>query len=117
MNKKNLPLGEFLKELRKDNKLNQENVASELGLTRQAYSNYELGKCEPSMEVLERLSKLYRVSIEQFYKNGMEESRSTVLSQFEQKVIKSFSSLNLENQQEIYELILYKLAKTLAFFI
>lgn len=117
MNKNNLPLGDFLKDLRKDKNYSQETVAETIGITRQAYSQYELGKCEPSMDILAKLSDLYTISVEQFYRNGLEVISGQGLSRFEQKVIKSFSSLNIENQREIYDLILYKLARTLTLFI
>lgn len=39
-------------------------VADYLGITRQAMNDYELGKAEPRLEFLKKLSELYGCSIE-----------------------------------------------------
>lgn len=56
---------ENLKRLRSDRGLSQQAIASLLGITQQAYANYESGKREPDHENLLRLSEIYSVSVDQ----------------------------------------------------
>lgn len=53
-----------LKELRLASELSQQAVASELGITQQAYAYYESGKRQPGNEMLLRLSELFDVSVD-----------------------------------------------------
>lgn len=57
-------LGDRLKELRKEFKYNQDEVADKLNVSRQAYGFWEQGKAEPGIELLIKLSNLYNVSID-----------------------------------------------------
>lgn len=54
-----MKVGERLAELRKQNKLTQEQVANYLHITRQAYSRYETGEREISLETLCLLADFY----------------------------------------------------------
>ena len=53
-----------LKTIRKERKLNQLKVAMDLNISREALSHYENGKREPSLDMLNKLSKYYNVSID-----------------------------------------------------
>jgi len=61
---------EILKELRLQNRYSQELLAKVLGISRQAYMKYESGEVEPSVEVVRRLSKIYKVSYAYLIDNG-----------------------------------------------
>lgn len=50
--------------LRKENKLTQEDAASHLKISRQAYANYERSHREPSLINLVKLADLFHVSID-----------------------------------------------------
>ena len=52
-----------LKQIRKLKKLNQQKVAIDLNISREALSYYENGKREPSLKLLVDLSKYFNVSI------------------------------------------------------
>ncbi len=52
-----------LKKLRNSMRLTQQEVADRLGITRQAYSNYENGKREPSFGTMIELSQIFDVNI------------------------------------------------------
>lgn len=52
-----------LKEIRKCKKLNQQQVAIDLNISREALSYYENGKREPSLQLLVDMSKYFNVSI------------------------------------------------------
>lgn len=60
-----------LKTIRKMRNLNQQKVAMDLNISREALSHYENGKREPSIEMLRNLSKYFNVSID-FLINGEE---------------------------------------------
>lgn len=52
-----------LKMIRKQRKLNQQKVAMDLNISREALSYYENGKREPSFALLVEMSRYFRVSI------------------------------------------------------
>ena len=54
----------FLKEIRIEKGLTQEEVADRIGLTRQAISGYESGKRQPGIDILMKLAEIYDVSME-----------------------------------------------------
>ena len=53
-----------LKEIRKKLGLNQQKVAIDLNISREALSYYENGKREPSLKLLLDMSRYFKVSIE-----------------------------------------------------
>ena len=53
-----------LKKIRKSKNLNQQKVALDLNISREALSYYENGKREPSLNLLLLMSKYFKVSIE-----------------------------------------------------
>ena len=53
-----------LKQLRQMRNLNQEKVAMDLHISREALSHYETGRNEPSLELLIAMSDYFRVSID-----------------------------------------------------
>jgi len=52
-----------LKNLRKQRRLNQQRVAMDLHISREALSYYENGKREPSLALLVAMSQYFNVSI------------------------------------------------------
>lgn len=53
-----------LREIRKKKKLNQQKVALDLSISREALSLYENGKRNPSLQMLVALSNYFNVSID-----------------------------------------------------
>ena len=53
-----------LKEIRKKKNLNQQKVALDLNISREALSHYENGKREPSLNMLVIMSKYFNVSVD-----------------------------------------------------
>lgn len=56
-------VGKFISELRKEKGLTQKELAENLNITDKAVSKWETGKCYPDIEMVERLSQLFNVSI------------------------------------------------------
>ena len=53
-----------LKIIRKEKNLNQQKVAIDLNIRREALSHYENGKREPSLDMLIKMSDYFNVSID-----------------------------------------------------
>ncbi len=53
-----------LKEARKDCCLTQKQVATELNVVESCYANWEQGRTEPNIEMLRKLSKILKTSID-----------------------------------------------------
>lgn len=58
-----IKIGNFLAELRKEQNLTQEALGEKLGVTNKTISRWENGNYLPPVEMLQELSKLYAVSI------------------------------------------------------
>ena len=52
-----------LKAVREKKRVSQQEVADYLGITRQAYSHYEVGRRKPDYETLLKLAEFYGVSV------------------------------------------------------
>ncbi len=63
MNKKDL--GDRLRRFRKRAGMSQDDVAIYLNLSRSAYTYYETGKSEPSLQSIVTLAKLYNVTTDE----------------------------------------------------
>ncbi|MBD3637256.1 MAG: helix-turn-helix domain-containing protein [Crocinitomicaceae bacterium] len=70
-------IGDNLKLLRKRRKLSQEEIASELGLTRSSYSGYENGVAEPNLSTLIKFSNFYNISLDKLIKRDLNEVSET----------------------------------------
>ena len=60
-----------LKNIRKQRNLNQQKVAMDLNISREALSHYENGKRSPDIQMLRELSAYFNVSID-YLINGYE---------------------------------------------
>lgn len=58
-----------LSTLRKNKNLTQQQVADGLGISRQAYANYESGKRQPDPDMLMKLSEFFKTSIDIIVEN------------------------------------------------
>ena len=56
-------ISKYLRLLRKSNNYTQDDLAKELGISRQAVSKWETGTAIPDLEVLLKISKLYGITI------------------------------------------------------
>ena len=58
-------IGQFIKQIRKDNKLTQKDLADKLGVTYQAVSKWENGKNVPDISILKEMSKMFNIDIDE----------------------------------------------------
>lgn len=70
--------GEYLKKLRSDNKLSQEQLAEKIGISRQSVSKWEQGISTPDTENLSKLAHLYSVSVDSLL-NGEPDIENTAV--------------------------------------
>ena len=63
-------LGEKIAELRKQNHMSQEELASRLGISRQSVSKWESGQSQPEIDKLLQLSELFHVSVDYLLKDS-----------------------------------------------
>ncbi|SMG25802.1 helix-turn-helix transcriptional regulator [Paenibacillus aquistagni] len=59
-----MSLGKRLRQLRRQRKWSQEQVARQIGVTRSAYSHYEINSRQPVYDTICKLSVLFEVSID-----------------------------------------------------
>lgn len=89
-----------LKELRKQKKVNQTEIAKYLNTTQVTYGRYELETCEPTIETLTKLADYYNVSLD--YLVGRDFSNDIgYLTQQEKEFLKTYLQLNAQNRIKI----------------
>ena len=69
---------ETLKKLRTENRYSQDLLAKILGISRLSYMKYESGEVEPSVEIVRKLSKIYKVSYKTLIDNELNSEHKTV---------------------------------------
>lgn len=101
-------IGTRLFELRKDKNITQEQLAEELGVSRQSVSNWELDKSLPDTERLFALAKIYDVSLD-YIANGLSEEEQNNKDQKEENGANgesedefSFSRKNINILRNVY---------------
>ena len=65
----NMALCNRLKQFRKYNKLDCKLLAEILGITEEEYKDLEANKTKPTIDMIQTLSLLYRVTVDEFYGN------------------------------------------------
>ncbi len=83
-------IGEFLKELRIENKLTQKEVAEILVVTPQTISKWELGTSLPSIDMLQALSQVFHVTVDEIINCKLDDINGKNKSKFDSKNSLSF---------------------------
>ena len=66
-----MELGNKILELRKQEKLSQEQLAEKMNVTRQTISKWELNETTPDIKQAKELSKLFKISLDELTENDM----------------------------------------------
>ena len=74
-------ISKYLQFLRKSNNYTQDDLAKELGISRQAVSKWETGTTIPDLEVLLKISKLYDITINDILEPKIQPQRITDFEQ------------------------------------
>ncbi len=93
-----------LKKLRQDRDLTQQHIAAYLGITRQAYSNYENGSRLPDIETLLKLGEYFQVSIDTLLRGTPAPDISEPLTR--QQVKEALFGKNLNISDDIFDEVL-----------
>lgn len=70
---------EILKQLRKQNKFTQKDVAAQLGVSFQCYQGYEAGYRQPTPEMLCKLADVFEVSVDYLLGRETQPNKNTAL--------------------------------------
>lgn len=102
-----------LKELRYEKGLSQLDLAKDLNISRSSLCNYELGRREPSLEVLELISDYFNVDMD--YLLGKSNYTTLIVNQYLRRMEAYVSRLNdfgveklLERAEELADMDKYK---------
>ena len=96
--------GSFLAELRKEHKLTQAELGEKVGVTNKTVSRWETGNYLPPVEILEELSNLYGLTINELLsgrKLNPEEYKEMAETNIKETL--SNSSFSLKEKQEFYK--------------
>lgn len=56
-----------IKQFREYNNINPEQIAEIIGVSTNTYEEFESGKAVPTIDIIEKLAKSYKVTIDEFY--------------------------------------------------
>jgi len=99
-------IGERLRELRLKRNISQEKVARHLGITRSAYSHYEINNRQPVYETLIKLAEYFDVSLDFIIGGTNPKIKSELLVTPDTKEILSlFQLMNQEQRVKSINLI------------
>lgn len=99
-----LKMGSFLAELRKENNLTQAELGEKLGVTNKTISRWETGNYMPPVEMLEELSNMYGMTINELLsgkKLSTEEYREMAETNIKETL--KASAFSLKEKQEFYK--------------
>ena len=86
-----------LKELRKNNKLKQSELAKILNIPLMTYNNYENEKSQPSIEILNKIADYYNISLDYLVERNYG-NQLGFLTDEQITFVKTFLALNTANQ-------------------
>lgn len=76
-----MTLAEKIQNLRKEHQLSQDQLAAELGVSRQSVSKWELGDSKPDVDRILQLSRYFQVSTDYLLKDDWGEDRQNLQQQ------------------------------------
>ena len=83
-----MELGNRLKELRKQQNINQDELAEKLFVSRQTISNWENDKSYPDIQSVLLISEIFKVSVDQLLKGDVEKMERIITEQTETDIKK-----------------------------
>lgn len=92
-------IGLKLKQLRKNKKLSQQEVADKVDISRSTISNYEIGRRTPHLKDLQRFADLYGVGLDFFGISAKDEAFDLLARA---KAVFESSEVTIEEKEELY---------------
>jgi transcriptional regulator with XRE-family HTH domain len=101
-----MSVGENIKKVRKEKGVQQKAVAQEIGLDQSSYNKIENGKREPSVEVLQKLSVIFGVTVDDLLNpDNNQPSPVTVEDKTITEKIRLIEQLEDEDKNVIYKML------------
>jgi len=97
-------VGRKIRELRKEHRLTQVELAARLGIQQSDLSRMEKGEYRVSLDTLFRILAEFKMSIGEFYEGVAQES----ITPRDVRLIQTFNSLRDDAQREVEEFIAFK---------
>ncbi len=98
-----MTLGERIQDLRKKNGYSQEKLAEYLNMSRQAVSKWEQNVCEPNLDCLTEMARLFDVDMDYLITGSSSKKESNVK---EQTVIIKEAGTSIQKKDIVYLLLL-----------
>lgn len=90
-----------LKKFRNERKTTQEEIAKKLNIQKQTYQNYELGKREPSIEMLIKLADLFHTSVDNLIRDNKNEINNYQHPRYNNNLMEKIKQLNEYNLMKV----------------
>lgn len=96
-----------IKELREEKSKSQYEISKEIDVARYTYANWEQGRSEPSIADLEKLANYFGCTIDYLIGRendfGITQNKTNSLTTKEERLLKSFTQLDTDEQDKIIE--------------
>ena len=92
-----IKIGNFIKELRKEQKLTQEQLAERFGVARRTVSRWETGNNMPDLDVLIQISDYYEIDLRELLDG--ERKSEKMNKEMEETVLKAVDYTNAETEK------------------
>ena len=99
-----MKIGSFIKELRKEKDMTQEQLAEKLGTSRRTVSRWETGTNMPDLDIIVELADFFSVDIRELFEGQRKE---TGMNALEETVIKAAEYTNAENSRITWAALVY----------
>lgn len=93
-------MGERLRELRLARGISQEEVARHIGITRSAYSHYEINNRQPVYETLIKLADFFDVSLDYIIGGNPPKYRDSAANAEDTEILRLLQDMNQEQRQQ-----------------
>lgn len=113
-----MTIGETIKQLRVTHHLSQEDLAEQLGVSRQTISNWENDRTIPALDYMKKLSEEYQLSLDQLFHleiNGRGKARLSKRLLFYLSVLFGFLFLLPFSESSLSSLVLFFTAVVIVF--
>lgn len=90
-----------LKKYRNELNATQEEIAKKLNIQKQTYQNYELGKREPSIDMLIKIADLFHTSVDNLIRDNVNEIKINEHPKLSNELINKLQQLNEYNLMKV----------------
>ncbi|MBB3110419.1 transcriptional regulator with XRE-family HTH domain [Paenibacillus phyllosphaerae] len=95
-----MTMGDRLRELRLRKNISQEEVARQIGITRSAYSHYEINNRQPVYETLKKLAVLFNVSLDYIIGGEQQSKPDTQMMPEAIEIIRILGSMDQDKRKQ-----------------